>query len=161
MQGNIRRARPADVPFLVELSEQKRLEYEQYQPVFWRRAEDARERQEPFFESQVKSERVIAMVHEHRGVVDGFVIGVLVTAPPVYAPGGYICSIDDYMVADPDDWETIGAVLLKEVCREARRRGAVLVNVVSGHEDGTKRAMLAEAGFTIASEWHVKPIAED
>ena len=34
MNGTIRKAQPSDVPAIVEISEQKRLEYEQYQPFF-------------------------------------------------------------------------------------------------------------------------------
>jgi len=44
-ESSIRAARPADVPRMVDLSEQKRLEYQGYQPNFWRKAAGSRETQ--------------------------------------------------------------------------------------------------------------------
>ncbi len=41
MDGTIRDAGSADVPRMVELSEKKRTEYEQQQPIFWRKARDS------------------------------------------------------------------------------------------------------------------------
>ena len=79
------------------------------QPGFWRKAADSREKQTPHFERIVGSERVIALVHEQAGTVDGFVIATLVEAPPVYDPGGLTCLIDDFVVADPQEWETSGS----------------------------------------------------
>lgn len=161
MQGNIRRARPADVETMVGLSEQQRIQCEAYQPVMWRKAEDSWDREEPVFAEQIRRERTIALVHEQRGAVDGFIVAELTTAPPVYAPGGYLCQVHGFSVAAVEDWETVGSALLKEVCREARRRGAVLATVEAAYQDEPRRTMLADAGFEVASELHVKPIAKD
>src|SRR5579862_4336076 len=105
---SIRPARAADVPAMVALSEQKRLQYQEYQPTFWRVAADAREKQTSFFERLVGSEHAIILVHEREGAVDGFVIATLVDAPPVYDPGGRTCMIDDFVVAS-EEWTTTGA----------------------------------------------------
>lgn len=155
----IRKAGLADVPRMVDLSEQKRTQYQSYQPIFWRKAAGSREQQIPHFERVVGSDRVIALVHERAGSIDGFVIATLVEAPPVYDPGGLTCLIDDFTVADPQEWEAIGARLLREAAREAGARGAVQAVVGCGHQDEPKRAMLAAGGFAIASEWYVKEIA--
>jgi hypothetical protein len=157
-ESAIRKAGPADVPRMVDLSEQKRLQYQSCQPAFWRKAAGSREKQIPHFERVVGSDRTIALVHERAGTIDGFVIATLVDAPPVYDPGGLTCVIDDFVVADPREWEAIGAPLLSEANREASARGAVQTVVACGHLDQPKRAMLAAGGFSIASEWYVKEI---
>jgi GNAT superfamily N-acetyltransferase len=154
MDGRIRNAEPGDVPRLVELSEQKRIEYERYQPTFWRKAADSREKQTPFLAHQIRRENVIALVHDLGAEIDGFVIATLMPAPPVYDPGGLTCLIDDFAVAEGSAWQSIGAALLHEVRREAAARGAVQAVVVCGHRDVPKREMLAGSGFTIASEWY-------
>ena len=155
--GTIRRARATDVSRLVDLSEEKRLQYQAYQPLFWRKAPDSREKQLPYFERLLSDDRVIALVHERDDAIDGFVVATLLNAPPVYDPGGLTCLIDDFVAAD-ERWDTVGAALLAAVDREAKHRGAVQMVVVCGHLDQRKRRMLADGAFTIASEWYVKSI---
>jgi GNAT superfamily N-acetyltransferase len=92
------------------------------------------------------------------GIVDGFVIGRLVPAPAVYDPGGPSCSVDDFVVADGSQWNTVGADLLREVQRWARGRGAVQTIVVCGPHDVPKRQMLLEAGLQVVSEWFTGPL---
>ncbi len=155
MSGTIREARPADVPTMVDLSERKRGEYAAFQPRFWRKAADSRERQEPFFANLIGQGRGIALVHEDNGVVDGFVIATIITSPPVYDPGGSTCLIDDFVVADAGRWASVGAGLLRAVRATARRRGAVQVVVICPHLDGPKRSLLLASGLSIAAEWYV------
>ena len=81
---------------------------------------------------------MIALVHESAGSIDGFVIAALMDAPPVYDPGGLTCLIDDFVVADGRDWQTIGLALLAEANRQARERGAAQTVVVCGHQDQPK-----------------------
>jgi GNAT superfamily N-acetyltransferase len=133
--ATIRSARREDAPAMVDLSEQKRFEYEQYQPRFWRKAAGSREKQLPFFERLIESDRVIALVLEGLGGIDGFVIASLTEAPPVYDPGGSTCLIDDFVVRRPGDWETVGKELLAAADREARKRGAMQTVVVCGRQD--------------------------
>ena len=159
-EGSVRRAQLSDVPSMVDLSEQKRREYQAYQPQFWRKAPDSREKQLPFFERLIESDQVIALVHEHSGTIDGFVIASVVGAPPVYDPGGKTCLIDDFVVAAAADWTTVGEALLATANQEAKACGAVQTVVVCGHQDGPKRTMLAEGGFSIASEWYVREIGD-
>ena len=154
----IRKATQDDVSAMVELAEQRRIQYQQYQPTFWRKAADSRERHTPFLSKLVQDERVVALVSERNGAIDGFLIATLVPAPPVYDPGGKTCNIDDFCVADDVDWEQSGKALLDETMREMKTRGAVQTVVVCAHLDEAKRTMLAEEGFTIASEWYVRNI---
>lgn len=158
MTPSIRLATAADVPAMVRLSDRKRTEYQSYQPVFWRRAPDANERQAPFFEHLLTRENVIALVHQSGGATDGFLVATMVNSPPVYAPGGLTCTIDDYCVADSAAWETVGGNLLAEAVRRARERGAIQIVVVCGHLDEPKRVLLRQSGLSIASEWWTRPI---
>ena len=52
----------------------------------------------------------------------------------------------------------VGNALLAAALQEARERGAVQMVVVCGHRDDPKRGMLAESGFSLASEWYVQEI---
>jgi hypothetical protein len=79
-------------------------------------------------------------------------------APSVYDPGGPAAMVDDFMVATPEMWPTVGRQLLDALTAELRRRGVVVVIAVSGHHDEPKRAMLRDAGLTVASEWYVQAL---
>ena len=158
MKNAICQAKRSDVSRMVELAEQKRMQYQSYQPTFWRKAADSRDVQLPFFEGLIAQGDVIALVHEKAGGIDGFLIATLVTAPPVYDPGGLTCAIDDFCVAKGTDWQTVGAALLAEAAHRAKDRGAVQAVVVCGHLDQSKRAMLNSGSFTIASEWYVRDV---
>jgi GNAT superfamily N-acetyltransferase len=143
---------------MIELAAQKRAEYAQAQTVFWRVAADAAERQTAFFESLLARDGVVALVHESSGVIDGFVIAFLHDAPPVYDPGGPTCTIDDFTVATPDLWPSVGRDLLLAATEAVKELGAVQVIVVCGHHDEPKRAMLQAAGWPVASEWRVRAL---
>ena len=158
MKGTIRKAQLVDVTHMVELSEQKRAQYERHKPNFWRKANDSAQKQLPYFEQQIGSNEVISLIHEQDETIDGFVIAMLVSAPEVYDPGGLSCVIDDFVVSDLSLWQNVGIALLNEVIREAKSRGAVQSIVVCGHHDTHKRTMLASIGSSIASEWWVKTI---
>lgn len=151
--GTIRTATVDDLQQMLELAQQRRVEYARAQPRFWHPATDGIERQRPYFARQLADDRVIALVHARADSIDGFIIGVLMAAPPVVDPGGETCLVDDFVVADPAAWATTGATLLAAVRERALTRGAVQLVVISGHHDAPKRAMLAAAGHTIASEW--------
>ena len=158
MNGAIRYAQLIDIPYMVELSEQKRLQYQSYQPTFWRKAKNSRQVQLPYLEELVSKENIIALVYEQDGQIKGFVIAMLHSAPPVYEPEGTTCTIDDFCVANQEDWSTVGTALLREVDCKAKDQGAVQIVVVCGHLDQAKREMLALESFTIASEWYVRNI---
>ena len=155
---SIRRATQDDVPAMVELAQQRRIQYQNYQPRFWRNAVDSREKHAPFLRKLVQHERAISLVSDETNTVTGFIIAMLVPAPPVYDVGGLTCSIDDFCVVDGLDWEHVGKALLEEAMKQARTRGAVQTVVVCVHLDEAKRMFLANEGFTIASEWYVRDI---
>ena len=105
----IRTAEDRDLEEILNLANAKRLEYETYQPVFWRVAANAIAQQADYIASQIVDEKVIALVATSENKIVGLVIGRLVSAPPVYNPGGLTCSIDDFVVNENDLWETVGA----------------------------------------------------
>jgi len=154
----IRHARTVDIPHMVAFAETKRVEYEGYSPVFWRKAPDASPKQERYLQSLLTSTDVIALVAQVGDSLTGFVIGGLTTAPPVYNPGGPVCIVDDFVVASPADWPTVGGALWAAMGREAKARGAVLIVAVCAQRDRAKRALLQKTGCSVASEWHVKPL---
>ncbi|GER90239.1 hypothetical protein KDW_44010 [Dictyobacter vulcani] len=155
---SLRKVKSSDIPEIVDLAERRRLQYQEYQPIFWRKADDSREKHIPFLTSLLTREDVIFLVHESAGQIDGFIIADFVPAPPVYNPGGPTCRVDDYCTASANLWETVGQELLDEVIRLAKARGAAQNVVVCGHLDEPKRAMLRQHGYTIASEWYVREL---
>jgi hypothetical protein len=155
---HIRHALETDIPYMVAIAEAKRVEYEGYCPIFWRKAPDSSPKQERYLQSLLKSSDIIALVAQAGDGLAGFVIGALTTPPPVYNPGGPVCIVDDFAVAPAEEWRAVGGALLAVMTREAQARGAVLIVVVCAQRDQAKRALLQEAGCVVASEWHVRPL---
>jgi hypothetical protein len=157
----IRRAVAEDVEAIADLAEQKRIQYEKYQPVFHRRAENARKNHGEFLKFLITKEDVIVLVAGNPGAVEGFIYANIVGAPPVYNPGGKVCMVDDFVVSRPELWPSTGKVLLEQMNLEAQKVGAVLGNVVCGPLDTPKRSMLQAFGYSVASEWFVKPLPRE
>ena len=155
---DIRTAKETDISRMVVIAETKRVEYEGYSPIYWRKAPDSSPKQELFFQRLLTSPDMIALVAEEGGSLLGFILGAITIAPPVYNPGGPVCIVDDFAIANSQDWVLIGTELLAAVEREAKARGAVLSVVVCSQRDQAKRAMLQRTGAVVASEWHVKPL---
>lgn len=155
----IRDARVEDVRAVVSLAHRRRLAYAAARPQFWRLAHDAVEQHTPFVRALIEDDSVEALVATgDREVLLGYLFASLVSAPPVYDPGGPSGYIDDYAVAAPGLWGTIGAGLLDEAKARLRARGAAQVVVVTGYHDRPKRQALIDAGLTVASEWFVGPL---
>ena len=155
----LRSALESDLPRILALAAAKRAEYTTYSPVFWRVAPDATEKQAAFFlDQRLHNPQALTLVAERDGLIEGFIMALIHSAPPAYDPGGPVCSIDDYTVATPDLWTTTGAALLDAATTWAREHGAVLMIIVAGQRDQPKRAMLEATNATIASEWWIKPL---
>lgn len=158
MENFIRKALISDLEPIIALLEQKRLEYEAYQPVFWRKADDSAQKQSLYFEKLLQHEKVIAFVHEQSGIINGVIVGTPAANPPVYNPGGATYLIDDFTVASPELWQTIGLALLQELTVAAKACDAVQLVVVCSQQDEAKRTMLEAANFPVVTEWRVKAI---
>lgn len=157
----VRPAVGSDLEDMLMLAESRRHEYETYQPIFWRPAVDAAARQRPHLARLIADDAVITVVADSPHGLAGFAIGTVVSAPPVYDPGGRTCIVDDFTVDDRERWPTVGADLLRYVGRAAGRQGAVQIVVVCGHLDGPKRALLETSGLDIASDWWVGSVGTD
>ena len=142
---------------MITLASMRRAQYAQYQPLYWRPAAGAEEKQRPYFARLVSNNEVITLVSEEAGKVTGFLIATLTPAPGVYDPGGLTCQIDDFVVVTAGRWPTTGVELLRAALAEAASRGAVQAVVVAGHLDEAKRQALRACGLDVASEWWVTP----
>ena len=155
---SIREAAAGDVEAMVALSEAKRSAYEQFQPVFWRKAADSAERQTAFFQFLIQQPKIIALVAEEDDVVAGFLIAAVKEAPPVYDPGGLTCLVDDFVVRDADRWIELGGALLDALSSRAQPRGAIQLVIVCGWHDEGKQTLMKSRNLDIASDWYVGPI---
>lgn len=155
---SIRRAQLSDITSIVALADVKRIAYQGYSPVFWRKAPQASSSHAAYVRRLLDDDQIIALLAEEDGDIRGFILASMTHAPSVYDPGGPVCIIDDFTVASPQEWTTIGVSLLQAAQEQAKGRGAVLSVVVCGHQDQPKRQMLQHAGLSIASEWYVNPL---
>ena len=160
MKEQVRPASSEDVEGMVGLSERERLEREKMEPEFFRKAERSADSQAAYFKWLLPQNQVVALVHETPNGIDGFAIATLVTAPPVYAPGGRTALIDDFTVSDPQLWDSVGNSLFEAIREEARTRGAVGIVSICAHKDEVKRQFLSRRGLQIVSEWHFAPIKQ-
>jgi len=114
------------------------------------------DRQRAYFTSILDDNKTLVLTAaDDDADLRGFAIGRLVPAPPVYDPGGVSCMVDDFGVADPDEWLTIGPLLLDALRSWAASRVAAQMIVVTAHLDESKRTVLQRHGLTLASEWWV------
>ena len=143
---------------MADLAAVRRQRYARWQPVFWRPAAGAQDKHRAYLSGLVAHGTVIALVSEHAGQLDGFLIATLVPAPPVYDPGGLTCLIDDFAVVPAANWPTAGAALLRAALAEAARRGAAQAVVVTGRRDHPKRRTLRSCGLDVTSEWWTMPL---
>ena len=76
----------------------------------------------------------------------------------MYKPGGSTALIDDFTVAHPQSWDSIGRWLFERHKSEAGKRGAVGMVSICAHKDELKRGFLASLGLRVVSEWWFAPI---
>lgn len=152
------RARDGDLSDLLGIAAAARELSARYQPRFWRPALDAVERQREFFQALLTDGDALVVVGRRGTTSCGFGTARIVSAPPVYDPGGPTCVVDDFAVTDPDDWPEIGPALMRAIRDWAADRGAVQFVVVTAQLDEAKRAVLRAGGLSVASEWWVGPV---
>lgn len=148
----IRPARPADLDLIVSLAAQRRIEYEAYQPQFWRVAPSAESLHRDHLAALIEDDEWGSFVSEPFG---GYVFCRLVPAPPVYDPGGPSCFVDDFAVTGRQLWLSDGRALLSAAAAWGAERGAAQLVVVNGERDAPKAELLAAFGLSIASTWSV------
>lgn len=146
----------ADVGDMAQMAEARRVEYEAYQPVMWKRAPNALELSKQFFAFLLTDRATTVLVSEGGRGLDGFLIARVTPHPPVFAPGGATILIDDFCVREPGLWESVGRALLDAVAGHRKSDWRQMV-VICGEKDLPKKKMLCEAGLSTASNWLTKP----
>lgn len=147
-----------DVASMVELSYQKRKNYERAQLRFWKYAENAESIQTKWFKELLEHKDYILLVAKNESKIVGFVIGRLVNAPEVYNPGGLTLMIDDYCVETQENWADVGKELLERIAKISKEKGAAQFCIVAGAHDNAKCSFLEDFGLNCASKWYVGTI---
>lgn len=155
---DVRQGMESDLPALVAMIEAKRREYEACEPVFWRRATDSAATTLPYFASLLAQGTVTVLVATEAERLLGFLIAMPVPTPPVYDPGGPTVLIDDFCVAEPSLWPTVGRRLLEHARQVGREVGWRQVVVVCGHADQPKSDLLRSTDLSLASTWWTAPV---
>ena len=160
----VRRATEKDLPRMVELSGKRRHRYARYQPVFWRPAEDADEKQIGFLGWLLQQEAPLIFVSEAGdGSLNGFIIALRMERLPMNDPAFRLRNglhVDDFAVADDDVWSTVGKdLLLAAVTAHQERVGTdAAINVISGTHDLAKRRLLeSDARMRALFTWDILP----
>lgn len=154
----ISKAETSHIDAIVLLSDTKRQSYEKAHPQFWKRADNANKNQTKWFHTLLNQSDHILLVAEINSQIKGFVIGRLIPAPEVYNPGGLTLMIDDFCVAEPCLWQSIGSALLTEVKEQSKHKNVAQLLVVCGHHDESKKTFLKEMNLSIASNWYIGKI---
>ncbi len=133
------------------LSAEVRSELAVFDPHFWHPHVTADETQLAWFSHLLRDPGHVVLVADHGdgNELDGFVIGRIVDAPPVYDPGGRSCMVDDFA------WRSPGAAqeLLAAATAWAIEQDAVTLVVVTAAADKGRRDVLQQAGLHTTSEW--------
>lgn len=141
------------------LADAKRVEYERYSPVFWRPAENAVERHEPWLEKCLSDDGHTSYAARDEERLVGIVIAAHTVFPPPFGSDPEPSwLVDDFFVDSENDWQSFGTQLLEAVEQAARGSGASRMVVLSAHKDEPKRAMLADLGYQRGASWWVHPV---
>lgn len=155
----VRTAVAADAPALADLADARRRVYEAFSPVFWRPARDARAKHLPYLAALLAGTAHTALIAQWCHQVAGAAIaGHGAGMPPFVHDPARSWLLDDFYVAAPDLWATVGRALLDAVADVARAAGQDRLIVVSAAKDAAKTAMLAAAGFSHEASWWVHPV---
>jgi GNAT superfamily N-acetyltransferase len=155
---DVRKAEPTDIKAAVELVERSRRQYQKHQPIFWRKAANSAAATEAFFATLLTAPDTYFLVAVEGSRLQGFVVARKFAVPPVFDPGGDTWLIDDFCVAAPHLWLTVGEALLSHVSTLIHEHGGVQIVVVSAERDLAKAEMLRRSGLGIASNWWTKPL---
>lgn len=138
------------------LAEARRVRYETFEPLFWKKAQDSLEMGRLFFTHLLSQPDTLAILAETEGRIVGFLIATAARVPPVVAPGA-TAMIDDFCVAEPAFWGEVGPALLDGARAVLRENGFVQIVVVCGFKDDEKMAFLKTQNLSLASTWWTAP----
>lgn len=158
-QITVRKALESDIPEMVAILETKRIEYQGYEPVFWNKAANSAEIQTGFFTFLLgQQEKTTMFAAELDEKIAGFLIATLTPAPPIVEPGGPTATIDDFHVAHPELWESVGERLLEHAMAYGRAEGLRQIIVVCPHKERAKAGFLADRDLSLTTEWWTKTL---
>ncbi len=149
----VRASVSSDVTAMVEMIEQRRRQYETFQPVFWRKADDSAQKSKFFFSALVANEAVTTLSAVEGAEVVGFLIALDTPAPPIVNPGGPTITVDDFCVASSARWPDVGTALIDRLRQIGRERQWRQMVVICGDADTAKKHFLQSVDLSIASTW--------
>ena len=155
---DIRKAEATDIEAAVELVERSRRQFQKYQPTFWRKAANSAAVSETFFTKLLTEADTFFLVAVEGSRQQGFLIARKFPSPPVFHPGGDTWLIDDFSVAEPHLWLSVGEALLSHATTLIHEHGGVQIVVISADRDLAKTEMLRRSDLTVASNWWTKPL---
>jgi GNAT superfamily N-acetyltransferase len=118
------------------LADAKRGEYERYSPVFWKPAENALERHEPWLAKCLDDDTFTSFAARSGSTLVGLAMAAhSVFPPPFRSDPEPSWLVDDFYVRSPDDWSGIGVELVEAVEGAARSHGIARVVVLSARRD--------------------------
>jgi len=155
---DVRKAETTDIKAAVELVERSRRQFQKFQPTFWHKSAHSAAATEALFARLLTDPDTLFLVAVEGSRHQGFLIARRTPNPPVFDPGGDTWLIDDFSVAEPHLWLSIGEALLSHATTLIHEHGGVQVVVVSADRDLAKTEMLRRSDLTIASNWWTKPL---
>ena len=155
---DVRKAAASDIEATVDLAERNRLQYQKYQPTFWRKHPQSAAVTQLFFTRLLTEPGTYFLVATEGGQFLGFLIARKFPSSPVFDPGGDTYLIDDFCVTEPRHWITIGEALLSHASTLIHEHGAVQILVTCADRDLAKAGVLRRSDLTIASNWWTKPL---
>lgn len=155
---DVRKAETTDIETAVELAERSRRQFQKYQPTFWRKAANSAATTEAFFTRLLTEPDALFLVAVEGNQRQGFLIARKVPNPAVFDPGGDTWLIDEFSVAEPHLWLSVGEALLSHATTLIHEHGGVQIVVVSADRDLAKTEMLRRSDLSIASNWWTKPL---
>jgi ribosomal protein S18 acetylase RimI-like enzyme len=153
----VRKAIEADLDVVAAMAEARRVRYEAFEPVFWKRRAGGEAMSRAFFAHLLTKPETLFLIAEWSGTATGFLIASPVATPPVF-DAGPTALIDDFCVDDPAMWPVVGQSLLRMARAELKARGIRQIVVVSGFKDAEKMAFLESEKLSLASTWWTAPV---
>ncbi len=157
MTLTIRDATQDDLEDFLALGETRRVALSAWKPIFWKFVPDALEKHRPWIAHLIGQDDHGVFVAEDDGEIVGTVVARPTFAPPIFDPGGIAYTFDDFAVASPDLWDSVGRALIDHARGWCRENGGSQIIVIGVDQDDIQAAMLAQTDLSIASTWWTAP----
>lgn len=146
----IRACHLEDLGAVVDILMNKRRLYAALEPALWTVAQGAEQWTEAYLANLLALPEQLFLVAESSGRVIGFLVASPKLSRPVYAREP-MAAINDFHVADANDWPDVGGALLTEARANLKKRGVAQFVLKSAFLDEAKMAFLASQGLPIVS----------